>query len=379
MNRKDPICGMTGVIERHGHWFCSERCAAIFAEASYCKRSPASLRDPWIWAPLSGLLVATAGLGWNVFSEVSAIYREYLGNILLPFLIGLLIGGFIDHFIPKAYVVKLLTGSRKRVIARATLLGFLASSCSHGCLALSLELFRKGASVPAVVSFLLASPWASMSLTLILLSLFGASGVVIVGVALLIAFLTGLIFQRLAKRNLIETNPNVTIVPDDFSIRSDFSRRWRAYPWTPSQIVQDFRGVLAGMVPLGRMVLGWVQLGLILSALAGALVPHHVFGRWFGPTAGGLLLTLLLAAVIEVCSEGTAPLAFELYRRTGAFGNAFAFLMGGVVTDYTELGALWMTIGRKTVLWLLTITLPLVWIVGMLLNLLLNKVILANA
>ncbi len=29
-NRTDPICGMSGVIERHGHWFCSERCVAEF-------------------------------------------------------------------------------------------------------------------------------------------------------------------------------------------------------------------------------------------------------------------------------------------------------------------------------------------------------------
>jgi len=35
-------------------------------------------------------------------------------------------------------------------------------------------------------------------------------------------------------------------------------------------------------------------------------------------------VTLIVATIMEVCSEGTAPLAFELYRQTGAFGNAFA-------------------------------------------------------
>jgi len=117
------------------------------------------------------------------------------------------------------------------------------------------------------------------------------------------------------------------------------------------------------------MVLGWVQLGLVLSAVMGAFVPHQVFERFLGPSLGGLLITLLVAAVIEVCSEGTAPLAFELYRHTGALGNAFAFLMGGVVTDYTELAALWANIGRRTVLWLLLVTLPMVLAVGLVLNL----------
>ncbi|MBI1991755.1 MAG: permease [Candidatus Omnitrophica bacterium] len=119
----------------------------------------------------------------------------------MPFLLGLLLGGFIDHFVPKEYIVKLLSGPRKRVIARSTILGFLASSCSHGCLALTIELYRKGASVPAVVSFLLASPWASMSLTFILLSLFGLKGVVIVLGALAIAFLSA---ARAARAHRVE-------------------------------------------------------------------------------------------------------------------------------------------------------------------------------
>ena len=112
----------------------------------------------------------------------------------------------------------------------------------------------------------------------------------------------------------------------------------------------------------------WKQLGLLLSAVLGTLVPHEMFMRFLGPTAAGLLATLLVAAVIEVCSEGTAPLAFELYRHTGAFGNAFAFLMGGVVTDVTELGAIWTNVGRRTTVWLVGVTLPLVFGLGWVLN-----------
>ena len=378
----DPICGMPGVIERHGQWFCSDRCIAEFerrssathaqpASAASCRIAPMHrLRDPWLWVPLSGLLLGSAGLWWPAAAPASAIYLDYLKKVAAPFVAGLILGGLIDHFVPREYIITLLSGQRKRVIARSTLLGFLASSCSHGCLALTIELYRKGASTPAVVSFLLASPWASMSLTFMLLSLFGAKGFVIVGGALCIALVTGLIFQRLALRGLIDANPRTVDVEQGFSVRADLSARWRRYPWTPQQLAADARGVLAGMVPLGRMVLGWVQLGLVLSATGGAFIPHRIFACYLNPSLGGLLLTLLAAAIIEVCSEGTAPLAFELYRHTGAFGNAFAFLMGGVVTDYTELGALWTNIGKRTVLWILLVTLPLVMGIGMLFNLL---------
>ncbi len=374
--RRDPICGMTGVIERHGQWFCSEHCIAEFerhqaARVSCAPKSkiPQWLSDPWRWAPVTAVALALIGGWWSVAAPVSAIYRGYLRTMLLPLAFGLFLGGVIDHFIPKEYIIRLLAGSRKRVIVRSTLLGFLASSCSHGCLALTLELYRKGASVPAVVSFLLASPWASMSLTLLLLSFFGVHGVVFVIGALAIALITGLVFQRLDRRGWIESNPHTSTLQENFSIRRDLTERARRYPWTPQQVIADARGVVAGMIPLGRMVLGWVQFGLILSALLGGLVPHHVFARWLGPSFNGLLLTLAFAAVLEVCSEGTAPVAFEIYRQGRALGNAFAFLMGGVVTDYTELGALWTTIGKRTVFWILAITLPLVIATGLLFNL----------
>jgi len=362
---------MTGVLERHGHWFCSERCITEYERqraATGSTKTTARYLDPWVWVPLSGVLLATLGMWWQAAAPISAIYIGYLQKVLLPFLLGLVIGGVIDHFVPKEYIVKLLAGTKKRVIVRSTLLGFLASTCSHGCLALTIELYRKGASIPAVVSFLLASPWASMSLTLILLSLFGLKGIAIITGALAIACATGLIFQRLALNGLIESNPNTLVLEEQFSITRDLAKRWRGYAWTPQQLTIDLRGVVRGMIPLGRMVLGWVQLGLVLSSVLGALVPHGVFAQFLGPSLGGLLLTLLAAAIVEVCSEGTAPLAFELYRHTGALGNAFGFLMGGVVTDYTELGALWSNIGPRTVLWLLVITLPLVIIMGLVFN-----------
>ena len=118
------------------------------------------------------------------------------------------------------------------------------------------------------------------------------------------------------------------------------------------------------------MVLLWVAVGFTLSALFGTLIPQDWWHRFLGPSILGLLVTLIFAAVIEVCSEGTAPLGVELYKQTGALGNAFGFLMGGVVTDFTELSVLWANLGRRTVFWLLAVTLPQIFLLGMLMNLL---------
>ena len=244
------------------------------------------------------------------------------------------------------------------------------SGCSHGILGLSMELYKKGASGPAVVSFLLASPWANITITILLVSFFGLKAFVIIFAAFLIAMVTGLVFQYLDKQGLVEHNPNSLVVDEDFSITKDISTRFHNYKWTMTSLIHDIKGVMRGAWMLVHMILWWVVLGMILASIAGAFIPHEFFNEYLGPTFTGLLMTLVLATVIEVCSEGSSPLAFEIFRQTGAFGNAFVFLMGGVVTDYTEIGLIWHNIGKKTALWLVAVTVPQVVLLGWIFNLL---------
>ena len=119
------------------------------------------------------------------------------------------------------------------------------------------------------------------------------------------------------------------------------------------------------------MVVWWILIGMILAAFARAFVPHEFFMKYMGPTLLGLGITLIFATIIEVCSEGSSVLAFEIFNQTKAFGNSFTFLMAGVATDYTEIGLIWSNIGRKTAIWLPIITVPQIIFLGYLFNILL--------
>ena len=105
-----------------------------------------------------------------------------------------------------------------------------------------------------------------------------------------------------------------------------------------------------------------------IASFAGAYIPTDFFQSYMGPTVLGIFVTLGIATVIEVCSEGSAPMAFEIFKQTGALGNSFVFLMAGVATDYTEIGLLWHNVGRKTAIWLPIITVPQVILLGFLAN-----------
>ena len=112
----------------------------------------------------------------------------------------------------------------------------------------------------------------------------------------------------------------------------------------------------------------WLLVGMLMAAFARAYIPQHYFTEFMGPTVIGLLITLLFATIIEVCSEGSAPLAFEIYNKTGALGNSFTFLMAGVATDYTEIGLIWHNIGKKAALWIPILTIPQILILSYIFN-----------
>lgn len=295
-------------------------------------------------------------------------FLGYASMMLWPVIFGLVAGGIMDHYIPQEYVSKYLAHKNKRTIFYAAGLGFLMSACSHGILALSMELHKKGASGPAVITFLLASPWANLPVTFLLISFFGAKGLIIIISALLISVMTGIIFQILDRRGWIEKNRHTVEIDPDFSIRKDILNRMRAYVWHHSTLMNDAKGIFKGAWNLADMILGWVLVGALLASLVPAFIPDSVLHQWFGPTLKGLGMTLIIGTILEVCSEGMAPMAFEIYRSGHAFGNAFAFLMGGVVTDYTEIGLVWTTLGRKTALWMLAVALPQVIILAWVYN-----------
>ncbi|PIP20411.1 MAG: hypothetical protein COX40_04865 [Candidatus Omnitrophica bacterium CG23_combo_of_CG06-09_8_20_14_all_40_11] len=381
---RDPICGME-VDEQHGikvskdgqdYFFCSTHCKDKFFRQEDLKDSTVclpSIKKPFfknklfIAVSISVLLILL-----SLFIPLLVSFRNsffmYLKAIWWAVVLGLFLGGLIDYYVPREYISKVLARKSPFTIFNAVFLGFLMSVCSHGILALSIQLHKKGASNPAVVSFLLASPWANLTITVMLISLFGLKGLFIIIAAIIVAINTGLIFMFLEKKGLIEKNKSIIEVSEQFPILKDFKVRLRNYRFGLKTLIGDFKGVIRGTLALSDMVLWWIILGMLIASLAGAYIPVHFFHRFMGPTLLGLIITLGLATIIEVCSEGSSPLAFEIYKQTGALGNSFVFLMAGVATDYTEIGLLWANVGRRVALWLPIITVPQIVIIGYIAN-----------
>ncbi len=392
MDKIDPICGMKGTIPAHDHYFCSEHCIkkyeeqhGISEEKKYCPSCAVKAGTPWykeriFIVTLITLIVLSLGYFLDPEKKIFNAFMDYLLLIWWAVLIGFLIGGIIDYFIPRSYIEKYLSRHQKRTIVYSIIFGFLMSACSHGILAIAIELYKKGASTSSVVSFLLASPWANLPITFLLFGFFGIKAGLIIVSAIIIALITGLIFQRLEKKGWVECDKckigEDKAVLSDFSIIKDIKRRFKEYKFSAKNNITAIKGTFRGSWALTKMVMWWLIMGMLMAAFARAYIPHELFKQYMGPTFLGLIVTLIFATIIEVCSEGSSPLAFEIYEKSleagaPAFGNSFTFLMAGVATDYTEIGLIWHNIGRRAALWIPLITVPQILILGYLFNILL--------
>ncbi len=374
---KDPVCRMEvdektaikAIRDNKPYFFCSTHCKDTFLKKSGLKSFFKNRLFIISCIPVALLIISNFV---PFFVSFRNSFLMYLKAVWWAIALGLFLGGVIDYYVPREYISKMLARRTPFVIFNAVFLGFLMSACSHGILALSIQLHKKGASNPAVVSFLLASPWANITITMMLVAFFGLKGLLIIAAAVAIAINTGFIFMFLDKKGLIERNKNIVGVDESFSILKDVRLRAKNYKFGLKSALSDSLGITKGASALADMVLWWIILGMVIASFAGAYIPVHFFHKFMGPTWLGLIVTLALATVIEVCSEGSSPLAFEIYKQTGALGNSFVFLMAGVITDYTEIGLLWTNVGRRTALWLPIITVPQVVVMGYLANLILK-------
>lgn len=269
--------------------------------------------------------------------------------------------------IPKEFVTSLLgRGGGLTGILRATFAGLLLDLCNHGILMVGAKLYERGATLGQTFAFLVASPWNSLSTTLILIALIGWQWtLVVILLSGVVAILAGCATDALVRAGKVASNPNTVELPEGFRFWPEAKKGLAGLSFSWKGIGSALRLGLSE----SRMVLRWIFFGAVLAAAIRGLVPPETYENWFGPTLAGLGLTLVAATIIEVCSEGSSPVAADLFNRAGAPGNGFSFLMAGAATDYTEIMILRSATGSLgRALLLPVVTVPQILVLGWMLN-----------
>jgi len=342
------------------------------AEESDCHT--AGRFDYMLWISLA-TVVLSYGAHWLMPEAIKAprwlaIFASSAFDLVNTMWIGVALGIIMVALlskIPREFVIFALgRGGGARGIIRATTCGVLLDLCNHGILMVAAKLYERGATTGQVIAFLIASPWNSFSLTLVLIALIGVGWTaVFILLSFIIAVVTGLIFEKLVSKGIIPGNPHQVDLPETFHFCTEAKKSLANTNFN----LTFFLEMAASGIKDSQMVLRWILFGIVLAGLVRSFVDPDIFGVYFGPTLAGLGVTLALATVLEVCSEGSTPLAADIMTRAKAPGNAFAFLMAGVATDYTEIMVLRDTTRSwRIALFLPLLTIPQVIVAAILLN-----------
>ncbi len=333
-------------------------------------------KKDWIFIFSLGVLLLSVGA--HLF--LSALYTspillhhfvhsilQILSQMWWGIALGIVIVGLMGK-VPKHFFTGIMGyGNQFSGLLRAVLGGVVLDLCCHGILLVAAKLYERGISFPQVVTFLVASPWNSVSLTLILVGLIGLKWtlIYILG-SVVIALVTGLVLQALIKAGKLPDNPNVLEIDENFNLKAETAILLKNVELSKQGTLE----ILKSGWDDGKVIIKWILFGTIIAASMRTFISPDVFAAWLGPSLAGLFVTLFIATIIEICSEGSAPVAAEIVTNAHAPGNGFTFLMAGVATDYTELMALReITKSWAMALALPMITVPQVLLLGWIMNL----------
>ena len=270
--------------------------------------------------------------------------REYLLSLLnvvcemAPYLLlGFLIAGILHVFVPQNFYRKYLSRENKWAVLWAALLGVPLPLCSCGVIPTAIGLRNEKASKGAVASFLIATPQTGIDSILATFSLLGLGFAIIRPVA---ALITGVCGGLLVNRLVREDDAVVTTAA---SCRVESGNRiWRVLRYAYFEMMQNIGG---------RLVIG-----LLVAALIQVAVPDEFFLNFGSQPLLQMLVILIIAVPMYICSTGSIPVAAALMMKGLSPGAALVMLMAGPAVNLASILVVRKSLGsRFTWIYLLVI------------------------
>ena len=259
-------------------------------------------------------------------------------NAMSPYLLlGFLIAGILHVFVPKKFYAKYLTCDNKLSVLWAALLGVPLPLCSCGVIPTAVGLKNEGASKGAVASFLIATPQTGIDSILATFSLMGLGFAITRPVA---ALVTGVCGGFLVNR-LVKDDEETYVTEATCRVESS-NRLWRVFKYAYFDMIQDIGLRLA--------------IGLLVAALINVAVPDEFFLSFGKQPLLQMLVILVVAVPMYICSTGSIPVAAALMMKGLSPGAALVMLMAGPAVNIASILVVRKSMGsRFTWIYLLTI------------------------
>ena len=264
-------------------------------------------------------------------------------NEMSPFLLlGFLIAGILHVFVPKRFYRRYLSRDNKLSVVWAALLGVPLPLCSCGVIPTAIGLKNERASKGAVASFLIATPQTGIDSILATFSLMGLGfAIVRPAAALITGICGGLLVNRLIPEDNCELKSE-DLENSKLSTLNSQPKIWRVLKYAYYDMIQD----------IGLRLL----IGLLIAALINVAVPDEFFLHFGNQPLLQMLVILVIAVPMYICSTGSIPVAAALMMKGLSPGAALVMLMAGPAVNLASILVVRKSLGsRFTWIYLLTI------------------------
>lgn len=249
-------------------------------------------------------------------------------------LAGLLLAGLMRVYFPDSLVRAHMSRPNLASVIRAAMIGVPMPLCSCGVIPTAMGLRNQGASKGATTSFMISTPQTGIDSILVVGSFLGWP---FAAFKVLAAFVTGVIGGTLVNRFGGHDAPTAG--------ESEQGEHWRS---TDNRAVAVLRYAVFDILAAIDL---WLIVGILLAAaITAAVPPDFLQGMAWTQGIGGMLLVLVIALPLYVCTTSSVPIAASLIAAGMPVGSALVFLMAGPATNVATIGAVYRTLGLRVLL-----------------------------
>jgi uncharacterized membrane protein YraQ (UPF0718 family)/copper chaperone CopZ len=279
-------------------------------------------------------LIEFMGETWTVLLELSP-----------ALLLGLTIAGLLHAFLPSGIVKRHMSQSNLGSVLRAVLIGIPMPLCSCGVVPTTLGLRQDGASPGAATGFLISTPQTGVDSILVSASFLGWPFALF---KVLAAFITGMLGGWLVNATEpkgFEAAHDAVPSLETEGVSSTFADQKLSFP---ARLLESLR---YGIDDILGAINTYLVIGVLLAAALNVMLPDGYFSdvAWV-QGIGGMLLVLLIATPLYICTTSSVPVAAALVAAGMPIGTALVFLMAGPATNVTTLVLIWRSMGKRVTL-----------------------------
>jgi uncharacterized membrane protein YraQ (UPF0718 family) len=303
--------------------------------------------------------------GLAISGRFQTFVTIFLGIFIeaVPFLLaGSAVSGFIEVFVDKSALTRLIPKRPLPAALVGSVLGFAFPVCECGVVPVTRRLYQKGLPLPVGVAFLLAAPVVNPVVILSTYAAFGW-GPVLIGrlvFSILIAFAVGLLFSFAQPEDILLPE---TLEQIQHKNHPDQSQK------TPPEPIMDriWRALALGADDFLDMA-RYLIVGSLLAAGMQTIVPQStLLALGTGPVIS-VVVMMILAFVLSICSTVDAFVALS-FTSTFTTGSILSFLVFGPMVDIKSSLMFMGIFKRRIVAYLIILPLLFTLVISIFINL----------